>query len=519
MRYHLPPVLLLVLAATAAGVFITWNGINQHYDAAWYLVYARGVAAGDGFMVPISSYNMPTTTNTINQWPPFYPLVLAAGAWWDLHAWARLVTVASLVGAIVLTYALALRVTDASRTAATAAALLALSVPAMSYDGFSFARSETLFTTGALGFLLLLTHYTSGDRAMGIRWALWAALVAALLTMTRYVGVAFGVLGGAWMLGWAWRSKGSWRQWLPVGAFGVSFVPIGLYALYLRRVTGSFTGTQTTADALTLAGVPRGLATITTETLHGLSFAFRLVGLRSNLWGLVAALALVGLFGWWAARHGHRLRGLVNGTHALYVAYVLAYTGVFWALGARSAIITEETARHYIAVYPVIMVLIVSVVHRIPANRWLLGGVLALYLMSGAVAMRIPAAGLYYNRPDWRTDPLLHSLDDRLPPATLVHTQYTSHLSMLLGRDVPVRTFGTIGAYEAFACDDLIYPAPYTHAAFTLVDAAYLRQTPAPQAETFMREWAAACGTVTDYANNGFMLLMVIRLNDGIPPQ
>ncbi len=514
MRKHLIPLLILIVATVAAGVFITWNGVNHHYDAAWYLVYARGVAAGEGFRVPISSVNSADVSATINQWPPLYPLLFVPGAAWDLYAWARVVTVALFVVAAALTYVLGLRATDGNRTAATVAGLLAITVPAMSYDGFSFARSETLFTVGGLAMLLLLMPYRPGQRDANIpvKWALWAAAVAALMTMTRYVAVSLVVIGGLWVFLWGVRAVGHPRRWWPTVGYALAGVPLGLYALYLRRVTGSVTGTQTTADAFTLSGVPRGVRTILKETLHGLSFPFGLAGLRSDWWGLLAGAVLVVVLGAVARRRGHTLGMLWDSPHALMLFYVGGYCGVFWLMGAQADIIQEETARHYVAVFPVVMVLLVSAAARIPAPRALWGVVVVVYMVSGGVAMRVPAAGLNYNRPDWRADPLLADLPNWADETTLVHTQYTSHLSMILGPGVPVRTFGTIEAFEDNACDTLLYPDPATHAVFTIIDGAYLRETAPDTVEAFVRGWVEPCGVVEDYANNGFALLVRVRL-------
>jgi hypothetical protein len=512
MRKHFLPLSLLFVVTLAAGVFITWNGVNHHYDAAWYLVYARGVALGEGFRVPITSVTNPDLTATINQWPPFYPLLFVPGAAWDLYAWGRVVTIALFIGAAALTYALGWVATDGNRTAATIAALLAITVPAMGYDGFSFVRSETLFAVGGLGMLLLLAPYRVGRTDVPVKWALWAAALAALMTLTRYVAVSLVAIGGLWAFLWGIRAGGHPRRWWPTVAYVLSVVPLGLYALYLRSATGSFTGTQTTADPFTLSGIPRGVRTIVKETLHGLSFPFGLAGLRSDWWALVAAGLLVLVLAGIIWRRGHTLGKLWNSQHALMAVYVGGYCAVFWAMGARADIITEETARHYVAVFPVIMVLIVSAATRIPAPRALWGGVVALYLVSGVVAMGVPAAGLYYNRPDWRTDPLLADLPNWTDANTLLHTQYTSHLSMIVGPDVPVRTFGTVEAFRDNACDTLQYPEPATHAVFTLIDGAYLRETPPDEVEAFMRGWAAPCGEVERYANNGFALLVRVRL-------
>jgi len=507
MSKHLGYLIGLAVFALVAGVVITWNGINYHYDANWYLVYARSIQSGEGLRVPISNYGDIVTTKYINQWPPFYPMVLALSPV-ELFLGARLLTIALLVLMGMLVYALALHATE-GRFAATCATLLALSIPAVIQEGFAYSRSEAFFTVLGLTFLLLLVrqHHTPT-----LRPALWAAFLVVLLTLTRYVGVAFGFMGLAWALWWGWQHPGQ-RRWHPFIAFCLSFVPLGLYALYLRATTGTLTGTQTTADPFTLSGALGGLSTILIELLHGLTFLFRLVGLRSNYWALLLGLLLLGLFVWWAVRRRHRLGTLLSSTHILLVLYVVFYCAVFWLLGARSDIIAEYARRHYISVLPVLAVLIVAVLSRIDANRPLLVGLLAVYILSGITAWAQPATGVSYNAPAWRADELHRSLPQRLPANTLVHTQYTSYVSTLVGPDVPIRTFGSIDAFQNFACDDLTYPLPYTHAAFTLIDSAYLRDTPPVEAEDFLRSWAAPCGRIIDYANSGFSALLVLELD------
>lgn len=504
-------VIALLVVALLVGAIATWNGVNHHYDAAWYIVYARGLQQGDGFTVPISSYNSPITVGTINQWPPLYPMVLALGFGVDLFTWARMLSVGLLMLLGVGVYALALPALNGQRWGAFVAALLAVTFPVVTREGFSYARSETLFTVLGVVFLWLMLRQTRTGQ--DVRYALWAAFVVVLLTLTRYVGVAFGLFGLVWSVVYAWRNRP--RRWHPLAAFLLSFVPLGLYALYLKAVTGSLTGTQTTADSLSLAGIPLGLETMLREMLHGLTFAFRVVGLRSNWWGLLAAAVIVGVLVMiaWRTRSQSDWGNVFNTYHGLIVVYIAVYSMTFWALGARSAIITEETSRHYIVVFPLLVLLAVSVIARTNPPRWFWGGLVVLYLVSGLVALRVPAAGLTYNRADWRSDPLLHSMAERIPPDTLVHTQYTPYLSWLLGVDVPVRTFGSYdGGFARFACDDLIYPQPYTHAAFTMIDAAYLRDTPPEDVAAFMQDWAAPCGEVVDYENNGFTLFMLVAL-------
>jgi hypothetical protein len=87
-----------------------------------------------------------------------------------------------------------------------------------------------------------------------VRGAVWAAFVVVLLTLTRYVGVAFGALGLGWFCLWGITTRTRTR-WIPFVAFGLSFIPITLYAFYLKGVSGSFTGSQTTADPFSFSGL------------------------------------------------------------------------------------------------------------------------------------------------------------------------------------------------------------------------------------------------------------------------
>lgn len=511
LRRHIGYALLTGLAAIALGTAATWNGVNYHYDAAWYLVYARGIQVGEGFSVFITSPTLDTLRASINQWPPLYPMVIALGVGWELLAWARVLSIALLVATGILTYSIALTVTRGSRIQSLLAALLALTAPALLTEGFAYARSETLFTVLALLFLRLILIARPNETPRSVRALLWAAFMVVLLTLTRYVGVAFWVVGMLWAAWWGWRTSAP-RRWHPLVAMTLSLVPLGLYALYLRAVSGSLTGTQTTADPLSLDGVIAGVATLTKALLHGLTFGFRAVGLRSNWWGLIAALLIVALYILWARTRPNRLHALFNFNHALIFGTLAGYCVVFWVMGARSQIITEGTERHYVVILPMMAILSVSLLSRIDAPRALVWALTALYLGSGIAATQITAGGVSYNRADWRTDAILAALPQRLPPQTLVHTQYTSLLSYRLGINVPVRTFGSDSSFNELSCDALVYPPPYTHAAFTLIDSAYLRETPAPEVETFMRAWVANCGTVIDYENNGFTMLMVVQL-------
>ena len=499
-----------MISALVVGVIITWNGVNHHYDDMWYVVYARSIQTDWSLSVPISSYYAPHTLGWINQWPPLYPMLLAVGVGLDILVWGRILTIAILMACTVMVYGLALRLIDGRWRYAYAAAMLFLLFPVTTRDGFAYIHSETAFTLLALIFLMLLLPYRLGH-AVPVRGAVWAAFVVVLLTLTRYVGVAFGALGLGWFCLWGITTRTRTR-WIPFVAFGLSFIPITLYAFYLKGVSGSFTGSQTTADPFSFSGLPNAVYSILREMVGGLNVPFLMVGLRSNWWGVGVLVGLMTLMGWYALRHENRLRALLDQHHLMAVGYSVGYFAVFFVMGARSRIITEETTRHYIVLFPVLWVLVVSVLSRIQLPRWLLGGMLLLYVVRGMMVLPVPAYGLNYNLPTWRNDPLLQQLQANPPQDTLVHTQYNSYLSWRLGDSVPIRTFGSITAFETVPCEQLVFPAPYRYALFTLIDSAYVRDHPLEQVEQVLTNWALPCGTVVAFESSGFTTLMTMEI-------
>ena len=499
-----------MISALVVGIIITWNGVNHHYDDMWYVVYARSIQTTWSLSVPISSYYAPSTISWINQWPPLYPMLLALGYGLDILLWGRVLTIATLIASTWMVYGLALHLMEGRWRYAYASAMLFLLFPVTTRDGFAYIHSETTFTLLALIFLALVLPYRLGQ-AVPVRRAVWAAFVVVLLTLTRYVGAAFGAMGLGWFLLWGITTRTRTR-WIPLVAFGLSFIPIALYAFYLKAVSGSFTGSQTTADPFSLSGLPNAIYSIVKEMMGGLNVPFILMGLRSNWWGLLFLVGLLSVIGWVALRRGHRLGELFDHRHLLYVGYGVGYFLVFFVMGARSRIITEETTRHYIVIFPIIWMLVVSVISRFEVPNTLLTGVFLLYMIRGVMVLPIPSYGLNYNLPTWREDPLLQQLQDTPPTDTLVHTQYNSYLSWRLGASVPIRTYGSITAFETVPCEQVVFPAPYRYALFTLIDSAYVRNHPIEMVEQVLSDWAKPCGTVVAFESNGFTTLLTMEI-------
>jgi len=507
-------VALVIASALLVGIFSTRQGVNYYMDSTWYLVYARSIQLGEGLSAPITSHQAEQTRMWISQWPPLYPMLLALGD--DLMNWARLTSIVMLVLSAVLTYTLAYLILDSRRWLAILPPLLFLSIPSVTGTVFSYALSEALFVPLALSVTLLLTYYRFGRESASMRPALLAAALVVLLSLTRYLGIVFSLIGFLYMLMWA-RTVKQPNRWLPAIMFALAMVPLGLFALYLWGITGQFTGVQTVENAVSLVDVRLGVQYILFEMLHGLNFAFALVGLRSNWWGLIAALTL---FGAALAQLWPRLQAIfrtLDSRHGLLGLYLCVYLLAFWILAARSDAVTANDLRHFVVIYPVALILVMYVLTQIKVNRFVAASLLTLYAVSGIAAIQAAGGGLDYNAPRWHQESLLAEIGAHITSDSLVFSQEVGYLSYFLGDNVTVRMFGGDSAFLENSCKDLVYPSGYRRAVFTLFDSHMLRETNSDDVEVFMRDWAAPCGTVQSFVNTGFALITIIDLNEDLP--
>ena len=509
-KSYLLPFTVLVVLALLVGIVATSNGANYYMDSTWYLVYARSVRDGSGLSAPITSYQNPQTVTWINQWPPLYPLLLAPGA--DGLAWGRLTSLALLVVTVGLIYALSIKLLNGQRWLAIVPAVLFLSIPSTTITVFSAIYSEALFIPLALSLLLILLHYRPDSEFISPAWAAGAAVVAALLCLTRYIGAAVCLLGVVYLAAWA-RTVRHPTRWLPAILLLLALVPLLLYMVYLWQQTGSFTGVQSAGHELSLEDIPDSLRNMAVELLHAFNYPFKLVGLRSNWWGFVVAgllLALVTVAGW---RKRQALRTAFDSRHMLLLLAVVVYMGAFWYLAVRSDPVTARDIRHFVVVYPLILLLTIRALSVIGIPRVAAAGLMTLYALSGITALQTASEGLDYNAPVWHTDPVIAQLPALIPPQTLVHGQDVGYLSYVLGPHTPVRMFGGDSAFENYRCSDLTYPPGYQHAAFTLMYSPLLRTQSPEYVEAFMRDWATPCGEVETITISDFALVMVVRLN------
>lgn len=154
-------------------------GVALHADSVIYISVARSLLAGDGFMQ--------IAYGPLANWPPLYPLLLAAATFFtfDPHEVAGPVN-AIIFALTVLVVGLWLRQRLASRFLALWACLATmLSFPLVREA--SWALTEPLFILVATLSLMHMDKFIREGRGPSL---LWAAAFAALTLLTRYMGIA-----------------------------------------------------------------------------------------------------------------------------------------------------------------------------------------------------------------------------------------------------------------------------------------------------------------------------------------
>ena len=177
-------VLLLMLAVVSAGslFWATPFGLGQTPDAVAYLKGAKGVLNGYG------------TAYISHQWPPLYPLCIAAitallGS--DVLTGARALQSLLYASNLILLTVVLERFFFIPRLLAVFFGCLLIIHPVMTHIHF-YAWSEPLYIFFLLLDWVLLKEFISGQRGYKLSWAI--GLVAALAFMTRYVGVVLVVI-------------------------------------------------------------------------------------------------------------------------------------------------------------------------------------------------------------------------------------------------------------------------------------------------------------------------------------
>ena len=154
-------------------------GVALHADSVIYISVARSLLAGDGFMQIVYG--------PLANWPPLYPLLLAAATFFtfDPHAVAGPVN-AVIFALTVLLVGLWLRQRLASRFLALWACLATMLAFPLVREA-SWASTEPLFILMSVLSLMHLDKFIREGREPSL---LWASAFAALACLTRYMGIA-----------------------------------------------------------------------------------------------------------------------------------------------------------------------------------------------------------------------------------------------------------------------------------------------------------------------------------------
>jgi hypothetical protein len=211
---------LLVPAAGAAAalLLVARHGVFLSADGLSYVGTARNLLDGHGLRPPPGS-------PPPGQFPPLYPLVLAAGgrlSGADPLTVARYANPLLAAATVLLVGAWVRRATGSVGRAVAAQVAVATAVDVLTHG--AGAQSEPLFVLLALGALALMS---------GGRWRAAAGLAAAAC-LTRYVGVAVVAAGAAGLV-----SEGRPRRWRWAAVWsGAALAPTGLWLAWAGSAGG-----------------------------------------------------------------------------------------------------------------------------------------------------------------------------------------------------------------------------------------------------------------------------------------
>jgi 4-amino-4-deoxy-L-arabinose transferase-like glycosyltransferase len=423
-------VAIVLVATSRYGPGVTPDSIN--YEAA-----ARSLVAGTG----LQRFD----GTPFVHWPPLYPLLLAAfvRVGLDPLTGARILN-ALVFGGLVLVFARSFRDYQNERSLWLAGTgWMVLSRPLLFVS--IMAWSEPLFVLFTVLGVLALIRYLKDPRRATL---LWAAVVAALACLTRYMGIALVLAGVILMMGRA-RSVSRKIALGHAASFGV--LPILPLAAWLFR-NYSLTSTLAGERAASVTGLGESLA----QAADILSrwFYWHKFSAAGTLTIVALLLAAVG-FAWRAGGGRARRRVSARRTDVLpWVVFALVYLGLLLLLSA-TVTIDRISDRLLSPVYvPALLLLVLalgfaaaglreapfgSAVSRAVLRYGLLG-VCALYLYYpvGQVAedvalwRREGAGG--FNTVEWRESPTMRRAKNLPLDGTRIYSNAPDAVFFLTGR-------------------------------------------------------------------------------------
>ena len=225
---------LISLAAAVAAMILVISmtstfGIGISPDSACYISIAENVIAGNGYAI----YDLEPAV----AWPPLYPTVLALAGLFDIEysLWARILNVL-LAGGIVLVTSLWL-LNHFGLSLLSLVGILGTLLSSALLSVAKFAWTEPMFNLLVLFFLFAAIR---SGRTPEWKDILLLSILAALATMTRYIGVT---LIGFYLL-WLWVSGLPYKTKLKYSLIfgGLSLAPLIIWLIRNYSITSSLTG-------------------------------------------------------------------------------------------------------------------------------------------------------------------------------------------------------------------------------------------------------------------------------------
>jgi len=424
---------LAAAAAMAVVIAGTRFGPGVSPDSATYIGAARSLLAGAGLSEPFGE----SAGTPLTRFPPAYPSVLAGlglltGDPASAARWAG----AALFGltAILLAWILA-QSTGKAALASALAALLYLSAPAM-LRLHLMAWSEPLFLALCAAWLALLLFALRS----GKMWIVVAAgAVAALASLTRYVGIALVVAGAVSLLAWGEGTFGHRVRRAAVFAM----VGAGPLAVWLGRnaaVAGSAAGRELAFHPIGMSHVWQAAETVgqwllLPASVHG---AWRLALIAAAGLMLVTLLAGRSRPDREVAQDPGLLTRVVG---AFLMAYVLTLVLSVSLVDANTPFDDRILAPVFLAGAVLVALAAARVQDRRPqvgAARLILAAAIGVFLVASliseiAVFTEAYQIGIGFNRAEWRQSQTV-ALVRELPTDVLLYANSPEAIYLHTGR-------------------------------------------------------------------------------------
>jgi len=347
---------VISLAAAAASMILVISmtsrfGIGISPDSACYISIAENIVAGNGYAI----YDLQPAV----AWPPLYPTVLVLAELFniDYSLWARILNVL-LAGGIVLVTSLWL-LNNFGLSLLSLIGILGTLLSSALLSVAKFAWTEPMFNLLVLLFLFAAIRSGKTPERKDI---LLLSILAALATMTRYIGVT---LIGFYLL-WLWISglppKTKLKYSLIFG--GLSMAPLVIWLIRNYSITSTLTGYRASSSVPVLKNI-----LYTLDTFSVWLFATNLyVEFRILIFCLLLALLLTFL-----VREGSSLMPLENAKEKmqLFGSFTLIY--VLYLIIVSSIVAFDRIDYRLLSpVYVPILLLVIVVIDSISiSGKWL----------------------------------------------------------------------------------------------------------------------------------------------------